>query len=47
MIDEMSILDDNGSLIYNKEKIANSFNDCFSSIAENLLQSHQDNSRRN
>ena len=45
MIDEMSILDDNGSLTYNKQKIANSFNDYFSSIAENLLQSHQDNSK--
>ena len=45
MIDEMSILDDNGSLTYNKQKIANSFNDYFSSIAENILQSHQDNSK--
>jgi len=45
MIDEMSILDDNGSITYNKQKIVNSFNDYFSSIAENLLQSHQDNSK--
>jgi len=32
MIDEMSILDDNGSLTYNKQKIENSFNDYFSFI---------------
>ena len=41
----MSILDANGSLTYNKQKIANSFNDYFSSIAENLLQSHQDDNK--
>jgi len=36
--DEMSILDTNGAIIHNKQKIANSFNDYFSTIAENLLQ---------
>jgi hypothetical protein len=45
MKDEMSILDANGSLTYNKQKIANSFNEYFSSIVENLLQSHQDGSK--
>ena len=34
----MSILDTNGAIIHNKQKIANSFNDYFSTIAENLLQ---------
>jgi hypothetical protein len=45
MKDEMSILDANGPLTYNKQKIANSFNDYFSSIIQNLLQSHQDGSK--
>jgi hypothetical protein len=37
----MSILDTNGALTYNKQKIVNSFNDYFSTIAENLLQPYQ------
>jgi hypothetical protein len=45
MKDEMLILDTNGSLIDNKQKIANSFNDYFSSIVRNLLQPHQDDSK--
>ena len=34
----MAILDTNGVIIHNKQKIANSFNDYFSTVAENLLQ---------
>jgi hypothetical protein len=45
MKDEMSILDANGSLTYNKQKIANSFNDYLSSTVDNLLQSHQDGNK--
>jgi hypothetical protein len=37
----MSILDTNGALTYNKQKIANSFNDYFSTIVENLLKPYQ------
>jgi hypothetical protein len=44
MKEEIAILDTNGALMYNKQKIANSFNDYFSTIAENLLQSYQDDS---
>jgi hypothetical protein len=32
-------------LTYNKQKIANSFNDYFFTIVENLLQLHQDDSK--
>jgi hypothetical protein len=37
----MSILDTNGALTYSKLKIVNSFNDYFSTIAENLMQPYQ------
>ena len=43
--DEVSILDTNGAIIHNKQKIANSFNDYFSTIAENLLQPYHAGSR--
>jgi hypothetical protein len=44
MKEVISILDTNGTLTYNKQEIANSFNDHFSTVVENLLQPHQDNS---
>jgi hypothetical protein len=44
MQDEMSILDTNGILTY-KKKIANSFNDYVTTIVENSLQLHQDDSK--
>jgi hypothetical protein len=45
MNDEMTILDAKGSLIHDTQGIANAFNDCFSSIIENLLHLHQDDSK--